>query len=161
MAGLLPPEHDGKLMISQRPTSFWVGSAEYIAGDWLFAAEYSRWLKHQQATLPDLIPTIDEDTERFYAMASYRVSKVFELGSYLAVTHLDVHHRDGDSAKFAEKFQAYQRDLTASLRIDVNEYWLWKVEAHFIDGVAELQRTQNPNPTRYWGLFLFRTTMTF
>jgi hypothetical protein len=148
-------------MISQRPASFWVGSAEYIAGDWLFAAEYSRWLNHQQTTIPGLIPTTDDDAERFYAMASYRLSKHFELGSYLAMTYLDVHDRDGDSAKFAKKFQAYQRDLTASLRIDINEYWLWKVEAHFIDGVADLQRTQNPNPTRYWGLFLFRTTMTF
>jgi hypothetical protein len=161
MAGLLPAGHRGDLVVSQSPTGFWVGSAEYIAGDWLFAAEYSRWLKHQETTLPMLVPTIDEDAERFYALATYRLSTYFEVGTYYSVTHADVNDREGESSKFAKPFNAFQRDLAASVRIDVNEYWLWKVEAHFIDGVAELQAAPNPSPKRRWGLFLFRTTVTF
>lgn len=161
MGGLLPPEHDGTLVISQSPTSFWVASAEYVGGDWLFAAEYSRWLKHQETSLPMLVPTLDEDAERFYGMASYRLSSYFEVGTYYAVTHLDVNDRKGKSSKLAEPFQAFQRDLTASVRIDINEYWLWKVEAHYIDGVAGLQAAANPSPKQHWGLFLFRTTVTF
>jgi hypothetical protein len=161
MANLLPPEHNGELVISQRPTSLWVASAEYIRGDWLFAAEYSRWLKRQQSSLAALIPTTEEDAERFYVMATYRLSSYFELGTYCAVTHADVSDRDGASSTLSHPFQAFQRDLAASLRIDVNAYWLWKIEAHLIDGVAELQASQNPNPKRYWGLFLFRTTVMF
>jgi hypothetical protein len=158
----LPPGHDGKLRITHDPTSFWVGSAEYIVGDWLFAAEYSRWLKHEKSTLPILVPTRDEDAERFYAMATYRVSRYFELGLYYAVSHADVNDRDGEeNPRFTEPIQGYQRDLAASFRFDVNEYWLWKLEAHYIDGVAELQSTVNLNPKRHWGLFLLKTTVLF
>jgi hypothetical protein len=160
-SGALFPEFDGKLLIAQRPASFWVASVEYITGDWLFAAEYSRWLKHQATALPRLIPTIDEESERFYALASYRLSEHFELGTYASFTHLDVDDRLGHGASFAKPFMAFQRDFAATLRFDVNDYWLWKLEAHVIDGTAELQTSQNPSPTRDWGLFLLRTTVTF
>jgi hypothetical protein len=159
--GALPADSDGKLVISQRPTSFWVGSIEFQRGNWLFAAEYSRWLKHQQSTLPMLLQAFDEDSERFYGLATYRLSRTFELGTYYSVTHADVNDRLGHGAKFAKPFLAYQRDLAASLRIDVNDYWLWKVEGHFIDGAADLLASRNPNPKRYWGLFLLKTTATF
>jgi hypothetical protein len=160
-AGALPAGSDGNLLISQRPTDFWVASAEYQRGDWLFAAEYGRWLKHQQSSLPQLVPTSDEDSERFYGLATYRVSSPFELGTYYSVTHADVHDRTGKGPKFAKNYLAFQRDLAATIRFDVNDYWLWKLEAHFIDGVSELQASRNPNPKEYWGMFLCRTTVTF
>jgi predicted porin len=160
-AGALPAGSTGKLVVSQRPTTSWVASAEYIRGDWLFAAEYGRWLKHQETSLPQLIPAFDEDSERFYAMATYRLSTAFEFGTYYSVTHADVHDRTGNDPKFMPSFRAFQRDLAATIRFDVNEYWLWKLEAHYINGVSELEAAQNPNPEQYWGLFLFRTTVTF
>lgn len=162
MMNLVPAGYDGKIKVSQDPTSIWIASAEYITGDWLFAAEYSRWLKHQAASLPALVPTLDEDAERFYAMVNYRLSPNVELGTYYAIIHADVNDRLGkDKKHFAKRFLAFQRDLTATLRVDINEYWLWKLEGHFIDGAAELQPTVNPDPKRYWGLFLIRTTVTF
>jgi hypothetical protein len=161
-AGAVPPDYNGKLLVQQRPATFWVASAEYVFGDALFAFEYSRWLKHQQTSLPVVLPSFDEDAERFYGMATYRLSPHFELGTYYSVTHADVHDRRGDGERFmGKRSTAFQRDLAGTLRIDINDYWLWKVEAHLIDGVAELQSSQNPNPTRLWGLFLFRTTVTF
>jgi hypothetical protein len=161
MAGVVPPDYRGALLVSQRPTSFWVASLEYIRGDWLLAAEYSRSQTHQQTSLPQLIPTIDQETEGFYGLLSYRFSRYFELGGYYSVLHADVNDRLGKSARFPKRFQAYQRDLAATLRFDINEYWLWKVEGHFMDGVGGLQQSANPDPTRYWGMFLFRTTVTF
>ena len=159
---LAPANYDGKLKVSQAPTSLWVASAEYISGDWLFAAEYSRWLKYQVASIPALVQTLDEDAERFYGMVNYRLSPHFELGTYYAVTHADVNDRAGkDKTHFKKRFYAFQRDLAATLRVDINEYWLWKLEGHFIDGAAELQLTVNPDPKRYWGLFLVKTTVTF
>jgi hypothetical protein len=62
--------------------------------------------------------------------------------------------------KFPERWYAWQRDLAATVRYDVNERWLWKVEGHFIDGVADLLGS-TPDPKRYWGLFLLKTTVTF
>jgi predicted porin len=157
MAGLVPSDYDGRLIVSQRPTSWWVASAEYTRGAWLFAAEYMRAFKHQETSLPELVPTFDEDKETFYAMATYRLSPQLELGGYYSILHADAGDRRGRDASF----RAFQRDLTATLRLDVNEYWLWKLEAHFIDGTADLVAEANPNPTRYWGLFLCRTTVTF
>jgi hypothetical protein len=160
MAEAVPADYDGTLVISQRPTSWWVASAEYTRGGWLFAAEYMRAFKHQESA-PALIPVLDEDRETFYALAAYRLSPHVEIGGYYSVVHADADDRGGHAARFVERFRAYQRDLTATLRLDVNPYWLWKLEAHFIDGTADLLATANPNPTRYWGLFLCRTTVTF
>jgi hypothetical protein len=161
-AGLVPADYNGKLLIQQAPTSFWVASAEYMVGDWLLAFEYSRWLKHQTTSLPMLLPTLDEDAERFYGMVTYRISPHFELGSYYSVTHADPDDRRGHGVGYkGKRITAFQRDLAGTLRIDINDYWLWKLEAHLIDGVAELQVSRNPNPTRLWGLFLIRTTVTF
>jgi hypothetical protein len=161
MAGLAPAGYQGNLRVSQRPVTFWVVSAEYTHGDLILAAEYSRWKKHQQTSLPGWLPATDEDAEKVYAMASYRLSRHFEIGGYYSVTHANADDRRGRGAQFTKRYQAFQRDLTASLRIDVNAYWLWKLEAHFIDGAADLQATANPSPQRYWGLFLLRTTVTF
>jgi hypothetical protein len=161
-AGLVPADYTGKLLIQQDPASFWVASAEYTFADWLFAFEYSRWLKHQTSSLPLVLPTLDEDQERFYGMVSYRFNRYLELGTYYSVIYADIDDRRGEGEAYAGKrMTAFQRDFAGTLRIDVNDYWLWKVEAHLIDGVADLQASQNPNPTRLWGLFLFRTTVTF
>ena len=161
MAGLVAPDFDGKLVVSQRPDTLVVGSAEYARGDWLLAAEYSRWFKRQRTTLPALLPTFEEDGERFYAMATTRLAPRLETGGYYSVYHVDAGDRGGHDPRFTEPFHAFQRDLAATLRFDVNDHWLWKLEGHFMDGTASLPQLANPDPARYWGLFLLRTTVTF
>ncbi|HEY0479151.1 MAG TPA: hypothetical protein VGD37_16650 [Kofleriaceae bacterium] len=157
-AGLAPMGYDGKLLIAQRPVRFLVGSVEYIHGDWLFAAEYSRWLTHQRSSLPALSPMFDRDSEKLYAMATYRVAPALEAGGYYSVFHLDV---DDMPVAHPGPFDGFQRDLAATLRLDVNDHWLWKLEAHFMDGTASLPSEFNSHPDRYWGMFLLRTTVTF
>jgi hypothetical protein len=161
MAGLVPADFDGKLVISQRPSTFVIGSVEYIHEDWLFAAEYARSFTRQRSTLPALLPTFHQDSERFYAMATRRFSRGLETGLYYSVFNSDADDRGGhDAMKFPERWYAWQRDLAATVRYDVNDRWLWKVEGHFIDGVADLLGS-TPDPKRYWGLFLLKTTVTF
>ena len=161
-AGLEPADYDGKLVISQAPVNLIVGSAEWLRGDWTFAAEYSRWLTHQSSSLDVVLPAFDRDNERFYVMAARRLSRQFETGGYYSVYEVDVDDRAGhDHTAFPIRSNAFQRDLAATLRFDVNDHWLWKVEAHFIDGSADLEPAANPLPERYWGLFLFKTTVTF
>lgn len=160
MLGLVPPDYDGTIVVSQRPDTLAVGSAEYIRGDLTLAAEYARSWTRQRSSLPSLLPTTTTDSERLYSMATYQVTPKLAAGAYYAVTR-DADDRGGHSAKYMEPFQAWQRDLAATLRFDVNDHWLWKVEAHFIDGTADLDPILNPNPVRYWGLFLARTTVTF
>ena len=159
--GLVPMDFDGSLVISQRPDTLWIASAEYTRENWLFAAEYARWYTRQVSTLPDLLPEQDSKNERFYALATHRFTPEWELGGYYSVLFADADDRSGDNSKFAKPYNAWQRDAAATLRFDVNEHWLWKVEAHFIDGTADLFASENPKPERYWGLFLFKTTVTF
>ena len=162
MAGLVPPDYMGQLLISLRPDMAWVASTEYTRDDWLFAAEYSRWYQHQESSLSKLLPAFDADSERFYVLATHRFCPHVEAGAYYSVVYADVNDRRGhDRMKFPQAFDAWQRDAAATIRFDVNEHWLWKLEAHFIDGTADLDLTMNPHPTRYWGLFLARTTVTF
>jgi hypothetical protein len=162
MAGVVPPTFNGKLVISQRPDRLWIASAEYAYEDWLFAAEYARFYKRQRTSLPAILPTFEEDAERFYAMATRRFSPTLELGAYYSVVHADVDDRHGhNTMKFAEPFYAWQRDAAATIRFDVTDRWLWKLEGHFIDGVADLLASRNPMPERFWGLFLVKTTVTF
>jgi hypothetical protein len=162
MLGLVPADFDGELVISQRPDTLVVGSAEYVHDELTLAAEYSRWLKHQQTTLSMLIPAFDEDAERFYALASYRLSSQLEAGAYYSAAFKDVDDRGGrDEMVYPERYYAFQRDAAMSLRYDVNDHWLWKLEGHFIDGTADLSQEVNAAPDRYWGLFLFKTTVWF
>jgi hypothetical protein len=157
-AGLVPMGFDGKLVVSQRPLTFVVGSVEYIRGRWLLAAEYSRWLTHQRSTMAVLSPTFDRDNEKFYAMATYRPSSLVEVGTYYSVYNVDV---DDMPVAYTQPSNAFQRDLAATLRLDVNDHWLWKLEGHFMDGTASLPVEFNTHPDRRWGLFLLRTTVTF
>jgi hypothetical protein len=159
MAGAVPPDYDGALVVSQRPTWAVIGSAEYVQGDWLFAAEYSRQLKHQQTSLPMVIPAVDEDAEAFYAMVTHRPWSRAEVGAYYSVFHADAGDRRGRGPQWPAPHRAFQRDLAATIQLDINERWLWKMEAHFIDGTADLPGAVDP--ARYWGLFLLRTTVTF
>jgi hypothetical protein len=159
MAGIVPPDYAGALVVSQRPTMMVVGSAEYTYKDWLFAAEYSRSFTRQVTSLPEVIPTANDEREQFYGMATYQMSDALSAAAYYAIAHLDAHDRSGRGTRFAERFHAFQRDASLTLRYDVNEHWLWKLEGHFIDGTADVDPMTNP--ARYWGLFLLRTTVSF
>jgi hypothetical protein len=162
MAGAVPADYDGRLVISQRPVQLWLASAQYTPDNWLFAAEYGRNSTRQVSTLPLVLPTTVTDGEGFYAMATHRLSSILEVGAYYSVLFADVHDRGGhNKMKFAERWYAWQRDAALTIRYDVNEHWLWKVEGHFIDGVADLFASQNAKPERYWGMVLFKTGVTF
>jgi hypothetical protein len=160
----VPSTYNGSLLVSVRPDQAVVGSAEYIYGDWLFAAEYSRWFQHETTSLSVLLPPSDLDNERFYVLATRALPRHLSVGAYYSVFNADANDRHGsDTTKFPERFLAFQRDLAASARYDINDHWLFKLEAHYIDGAADLDPTvlANAMPTRYWGMFLFRTTVTF
>jgi hypothetical protein len=97
-------------------TTLWVGSAEYIAGELLLAAEYARSTSKQHSDRPELSPPIDVTSERAYAMASFRVTPWLQPGAYYSVLFPDVDHRGGRENR--------QYDIAATLRFDANPYWL-------------------------------------
>jgi hypothetical protein len=60
----------------------------------------------------------------------------------------------------------YQHDFAATLRFDINAYWLVKLEGHYIDGTSDVPPALNGGTTpemlaRQWFLFLIKTTAYF
>ncbi|HVY29863.1 MAG TPA: hypothetical protein VHB79_25060 [Polyangiaceae bacterium] len=137
----------------------WVGSAELSRGDLVLTAEYARWHSTQSSDAPALSPPLDRTSERAYIMASYRLTPWFQPGAYYSVLFPNVDNRKGRENR--------QHDVAATLRFDINPYWLVKVEGHYMAGTAGLLNPISINPPditkadKYWGAFFLKTTAHF
>jgi len=143
-------------------TAFALGSLEYSYGNWLLAAEYGRWLGQVDSSNTGVFPSSSRVSERGYVMAAYRVASWLQPGLYYSLLFPDVHHRD--------ERQDVQHDVAATLRFDINPYWLFKVEGHLLMGTAAfnpiggvtLSALNGGIPlsglTTDWGAFLLSTT---
>ncbi len=137
------------------PFVLWLVSAEYSANDLLLAAEFGHW--HADLDLNGA-QVLSVTNQRFYGMASYRLTPWFAPGVYYSSLLSDIHKpltRDN-----------YQHDAAATLRFDINPYWLVKLEGHYIDGTTDLSSALNDGATletlpRQWFLFLIKTTAYF
>lgn len=134
----------------------WVGSAEYAVGDWVFTAEYGRWRSYQSSDNATLSPSLLSLSERGYLMATYRAAPWFWPGAYYSVFFPNVNDRIGRANE--------QHDVAATLRFDINQYWLVKLEAHYMEGTAGLVSSLNvdgpdvSNLDQHWGAFFVKTT---
>jgi hypothetical protein len=136
----------------------WVASLQYAAYDLDLSAEYSRWIGEFESPMPLLLPP-HVVNERYFVMASYRVSSWFTPGVYYSGYYPNVKDRRGR--------QAHQHDLAVTVRYDLNLNWLLKLEAHYMRGTAALDnRALNDgveqselNPS--WGLLIVKTTAYF
>ena len=147
-------------------------SAEYDLGSWTFAAEYFRW-KSDATTSVDMSrleqpnpPPLEEivDSDSYYVLLAYRVTDWFEAGAYYNAFYYDRDDRDGDFAvaEGVPDYYAWQKDLALSLRFDVTDSWLVKLEAHVMDGVHLLDYAENPDGVEQdWMLFAVKTTFNF
>ncbi len=97
-------------------------------------------------------------SERAYALLSYRASKWFQPGIYYSVLFPDASvHSDGEHV---------QHDFATTLRFDVNEHWLVKLEGHYMLGSAGLSSALNDNLPlgslrQAWGVLMAKTTAYF
>ena len=124
-AGAAPADFDGVIAL-EFPITLWVASVEYAFQDLLLSVEYGRWWADLKSSAPALIPSDGPTNERFYAMASYRLTPFFVPGIYFASYYEDVDAR-GEPGKF-------QHDLALTLRFDLNAHWLVKLESHLVRG---------------------------
>lgn len=139
----------------------WVASLEYAAHRMQLALEYSRW--HASASTDDgllLPPGVSPDvvTERAYGLFAFRATRWFQPGAYYALLYPDVEKRKGRENQ--------QHDLSVFLRFDINPYWIFKLEGHYMWGTAYLTPSLNDfQPLsvlpRQWGFFLAKTTVYF
>jgi hypothetical protein len=135
----------------------WVVSLEAAITDTLFAAEYSRWHVQTSSTAPQLFPEVNVTSERAHVMLWHRIDW-FTPGLTYSLLFSDVDDRSGRAQR--------QHDVAVTLRFDVNEYWLVKLEGHYMNGTAAVDPELNGGKPRselaeHWAVFLVKTTAYF
>lgn len=137
-------------------------SAEYTWGNWVFAGEWQRAKGTLAYSAAPVLPTVigDSGWDGWYVAASRRLNDKFEVGAYYG-------NLENNSTTTAKSLpQNHQRDLALSLRYDLNEHVLIKVEGHSIDGTYQTFHTvriPNPAATRQnrTTVFAVKTTLSF
>jgi hypothetical protein len=128
--------------------SYFQGSVEYTWKAWTFQTEYYTYLPHP----------VDGDGSRadaWYAAASYRINKWVEAGVYYSEYY-------GDTTQRANSLD-YQKDAALALRFDLRDWWILKVEGHYIHGTGLLE-DDGANPSqdnRGWFMLALKTTVSF
>lgn len=128
-------------------------SLEYVWNSWTFQAEYYLLSLDSSDTLRGASKGYED---AWYVGAAYRFNKWFETGTYYTEFYPDQTDRNSNSDKF-------QKDVALSLRFDPKDWWVIKLEAHYIRGTALLQNN-SLNPVRDdngWWLFAAKTTFSF
>ncbi|MCG8686388.1 MAG: porin [Desulfobacterales bacterium] len=117
-------------------------STEYTWNELVLAAEYQTFEVDS-----NINGTKSEVTsEGYYLSASYRFNDLFTLGAYYSIFYPDKDDKDGDTLSLsgAPKWDAWEKDLALTLRFDINDHVVFKVEGHSVDGTARVNRTDNP-----------------
>jgi hypothetical protein len=153
-AGVVPADSDG-IVRAKLPATLLLGSVEYVRGNWLLAAEYGRWYTRLKSSLPAVFPNTQTISERLYTLISYRTLSWLTLGVYHSLLF--------DAVPRRKDYAHYQHDLAGTLRFDVNDYWLIKLEGHYMRGTATVSRDLNGGRTRDemvrdWAVLLIKTT---
>lgn len=122
---------------------------QYYYKNFMFAAEYMTGAENQT---PDPIAPKFKDAPRcYYFMTTYRFNPLFELGTYYS--YID---EDKDDANAPEL-----KDFTISTRFDITMNWIFKMEAHFMDGLRTVDTTGYTDPANHWELYAAKLTYVF
>lgn len=152
--GALDAGFDGAFDV-KIPLRLWLSSLEYSLDDLLLTAEYGRWIGDVESTAPGVIPNSRSVNERFYGMASYRLTSWLTPGVYYSVYYTDVSKRSGR--------EAYTHDAALTLRFDILDNLLFKLEGHVMRGTAALEESPNDDKplnelAKNWLLLLGKAT---
>ena len=137
-------------------------SLEYLWKSWTFQAEYLRYIIDYQNSgggLPNSTKHLEPDT--WYFGGAYRFNKWIETGGYYTEYYADANNRSG--AGLPMPSDAYQKDAALSFRFDPTDWWIFKIEGHYIRGTAQLFDNVN-NPVRNgncWWMLAVKTTLSF
>jgi hypothetical protein len=150
--GILPPPMP---MLSFDENEYaGLASVEYAANDLLLAAEYGRTRVGSHYN-PMLAPDASVTSEGGYVMSAYRVKPWLQPALYYSLVYPDRTVRDGR--------ENMQHDVSGTLRFDINDFWLVKLEAHYMHGTAILTGSPQMRAAlrEDWGLFVLKTTAYF
>lgn len=129
-------------------------SLEYVRGGWTMAAEVSTTDMGNETSLG------------WYVSNEYRFCSRWSVAGVFSEFFPDRQDRDGSEWVDAGELdhRAWQRDYCLSVRADINEHWLVKLEFHAMDGTAMVLEG-GPDPSdatdRYWRMLAAKTTFHF
>lgn len=157
--GVINLDTEGDIFVQQY-------SLEYLWKAWTFQAEYYTYnyrnhTVQQNTVLGTSVTSSKSIPDTWYVSAAYRFNKWLEVGTYYTEFYDNVHDRDGSS--LATPSDAFQKDVALSFRFDPLDWWIIKLEGHYIRGTA-LLRDNGSNPIRNddgWWLFGAKTTISF
>jgi hypothetical protein len=140
-------------------------SAEYTWDDLQLVGEYTFMSATQVSNLqPD--PTTTEIVG-YYGGISYDVSELISVGSYYSVNYPDNNDKDGkkvNAIRGEPVSNGWAKDLSLSVKFNLNQHWTLKAEGHLMDGTANLYPFDQENPNNVkkdWNLLLGKITYNF
>jgi len=164
MIGITSASNTGASMplnveVSYPDVTMTIFSAEYNNGNLSASAEYQTTkstekikMKTSAYGINDILIENDVDTIAYYGMLSYRFSKFFESGAYYSVYESEQNN--------SVNMPGTHKDLAICTRFDINDFWLIKLEIHFMDGIMQVLDI-NKNRGNKWTLFACKTTFNF
>jgi len=129
-------------------------SLEYVRSGWTLASELSTTGIGSETSLG------------WYVSNEYRFCSRWSVAGVFSEFFPDKDDRDGVEQVAAGELDhhAWQRDYCISLRADINEHWLVKLEFHAMDGsamVLEGGADASTDEDRYWRMLAAKTTFHF
>jgi hypothetical protein len=135
-------------------------SIEYAAHDLLLQAEGVQ--ERRETTITSTpSPTTAIVSEGGYGLAAYRVTRWLQPGLYYSFYYAN--RNLGSQINGTTNGENIQDDLAATLRFDINAFWLIKLEGHYMHGTALAADAAGSLATspENWALFLIKTTAYF
>ena len=145
--------------------SNWVYSAEYAWRNLMLVAEY---IKVKREFIIDLYEQEDQyEPDGWYAGAAYRFTDWFELGAYYS--EINGNRDESTILNVSTDYYDYLKDYCATMRFDINPYWVFKLEYHNFEGAYSLSAWDNPEATegamdyfeKDWTMFAAKMTVSF
>jgi len=119
---------------------------------------------------PFILPTtgkpmvIDGKPGGYYLMATYQFNDWFNAGVYYEEFYIDRNDTKGQQAvTIAGEFdyQYWMKKWAFSCKLNINANWLFKLETHYVDGTANVNRIYEDDLKRYWWLYAAKFSYNF
>jgi hypothetical protein len=140
---------------------FSVVSAEYETGNLTFAAEY---FKMDLEMYSESVHIYSILFGGWYAGTSWNVIDWLSIGAYYMEYYPNLDDKGGNELEAAglPAYYAWQKEIVASAKFNINEYWCVKFETHLINGVGLVSPGNNQNPMQEdWILYAVKTSLNF
>ncbi len=150
------------ILVNYHSMEISVYSIEYTWENLVLSSEYMEL--DADMTFPAPIPEMKQAMGGYYFGASYRLNELFELGILYSIYYPDREDKDGDNnvARGMPDYSAWLKDWGFSVRYDINEYLILKLEHHIMNGTAMMFAQDNPEGTiEDWDMTAAKLSFTF